>query len=209
MNKSMLFSSALMGLATLWSVPALAQSAPADPSTPTTTTSTSTSTMTTQPAPASAPMAAPSPVVLSEPMGRYTTETTTTHYGHPGLVWGGVAIWGVAYSASAITGAVANDVCNSSSRLCVTGREVMFIPIAGPFIALANVNNGTGSSTMKTMLAIDGAFQIGGVAMAVTGLVLSARERHTQVTAMRKEPRLMVTPYATATSAGLGAVGHF
>ena len=199
MKTSLLFCSALMGLTTLWAAPALAQEAPAS--------TTTTSTTVVQPAPAPAP--ASTTVVMNQPSSGGVVETTTTQ-GHPGLIWGGVALWGVAYSASAITVAVANDACTITNALCVNGRGVLFVPVVGPFIAMAGVNNGTGSSTMKTMLAIDGAFQLGGVAMVVTGLVMSASERHTvRAAALRKEPKLMVTPYATATSAGLGAVGHF
>jgi hypothetical protein len=197
MKTSMLCCSSLLGIAVTWAAPVLAQDAPAAPTTVVVQPS--------EPAPAPAPAPGPSTssTVVNAPSGR--AEGSPRLY--PGLIWGGVTVWAVAYSAAAITGGVANDACTASSSLCVTGREILYVPIVGPFAALSGVN-GTGSSTMKTMLALDGAFQLGGVAMTLTGIILSAssssRAAHAAV-----ERKLIVAPYATGSSAGLGALGHF
>lgn len=195
MKTTRIACSSLLGVTMLWAAPALAQDAPA-----------ASSTVVVQPAePAPAPVAAaPSTVVVNNtPSGR--AEGSPRLY--PGLIWGGVALWATAYSASAITAAVANDACTASTSLCITGRQIMYVPVIGPFAAIPNAN-GPGSSTTKTLLALDGAFQVGGLAMMVTGIVLSASSPRTTHTAA-VERKLVVAPYATPSSAGLGAIGHF
>src|SRR4029079_7994261 len=104
--------------------------------------------------PAPPPAAAPTTVVVTHP-----ERGDAGPRAYPGLIWGGIALWGVAYSATAIGAAVANDACSTSTDLCIKGRGVLYIPVAGPFIGIAGVE-GTRSSTLKTMLAIDGAFQL-------------------------------------------------
>jgi len=186
MKKSLFVGSTLVGLMMVSSSPALAEEA---------------DTTVVQPTPVVVQQQPAAPVVVNA-----SNRDEGAPRAYPGVRWGGVALWGVAYSAAAITAAVADDVCDASSRMCISGRGVLWVPVVGPFIAIEGVK-GTGSTTLKTLLAIDGAFQVGGVAMAVTGFVLSASSaaQHRQA----KEPKLLVAPYVSQTSAGLGAVGHF
>jgi hypothetical protein len=208
MKTSLLLSSAFLGVTMLSAAPVLAQDAP-------TGSSTGSSTTVVQ-SPAPAPAAAP--VVVQQPAAAAPAPSTvvvnssaqggdTSPRAYPGLIWGGVALWGVSYGAAAIGAAVADDACNASSSLCVSGRGVLYIPVVGPFIAMSGVN-GVGSATGKTMLALDGAFQLGGVAMAITGIALSASAADHAPRATAKRG-FMITPMASPTSAGLGAVGRF
>jgi len=202
MKTSVLFRSALVGVTMLSAAPALAQDAPAASTPPPVVVDTPPPVVVEkQPAPVVVqPASTPATVVVAD-----RSEGSPRLY--PGLTWGGVALWGVSYSAAVIGAAAANDACSASSNLCVRGREVLYIPFVGPFIALEGVS-GTRSSTLKTLLAVDGAFQVGGLAMTLTGLVLSANAAATapRTVAQRK---VMVTPFATGDSAGIGAMGRF
>jgi hypothetical protein len=149
----------------------------------------------------------PAVVVNPQPVNR--DDATTRAY--PGLIWGGATMFGVSYGAAAIGGAVANDVCNAGeSWACVKNRNDLYIPVVGPFMAMNDVT-GTGSSTAKALLALDGAFQIAGIAMSVTGIIMSAvptQTRSTNTTVpVAKKKQLMITPYATGTGTGIGAMG--
>lgn len=192
MKKSLFVGAALAGLLSLSAAPALADE-------PETTT-----------------VVQPAPVVVQQPAQQQsgatpvivnnTSADTGRSRGYPGLVWGGVALWGVAYSAAAITAAAADDACDASSSMCIRRAGVLWAPVVGPFIALSGVE-GKGSTTLKTLLAIDGAFQLGGVAMTVTGLMASASAGSSRRAA--QAPTVMVTPSIGLTSIGLGASGTF
>jgi hypothetical protein len=188
MKTSLLLGSMLVGATALWAMPALAEDAP-----------TQVVVQPTQPAPAPAP--APTTVVVAK---SDTADTRPRAY--PGLIWGGVAVWGVSYGIAATSAAVASDVCSASDGLCVKGREVLYIPVVGPFAAMAGVE-GRGTATLRAMLAINGAFQLGGVAMAVSGIVLSASNRPAPRTVVAR--KVAIAPFATPTSAGIGTVGRF
>jgi hypothetical protein len=192
MKTTLLFQSALLGVATLWAAPALADDA---------------STFIIQsPTPAVGqppPPPPPTPVILNASSG---LENRGRYY--PGLTWGGVTLFGVSYITASISAAVADDACDVNSSMCVRGRDVLYIPVAGPFMAMAGAE-GTGSTSLKVLLAMNGAFQAGGVAMAVTGLVLSLTKPASLPMITVSERKLLVAPYATKESAGLGAMGHF
>lgn len=202
MKTSLVLCSAVIGVTTLWAAPAIAQDAPVVVEAPAPTPPV----VVVQPAPAPAS----STLVVNGPSGR-STEGSPRLY--PGLIWGGVALWAVAYTPAVIGAAVGNDACEANTRFCLSGRQILYVPIAGPFIAIAGVNGGVGSSTLKTLLALDGAFQAGGVAMMLTGIILSAQSRpsHAVATSTRRtsEHKVLFSPFATATSAGVGAVGRF
>jgi len=195
----LLFCSGLCGAMALWAPAALAQSAPAGV----------TAQVTVDPPPAvvvQPPAPAPETVVVEAAPRR---DARPRYY--PGLIWGGVTVWGVSYATAAIGAAVANDACDVDQRLCIRGRGILLVPVAGPFVAMTAVN-GNGSSTVKTLLAIDGAFQAGGVAMVLTGIILSIHGASTSSVAATEpltEHKFFVSPYVTASSAGLGAAGHF
>ena len=167
MKKSLFVGTTLVGLMTLSALPALADE-------PDTTVITPGPVVVQQPAPQPA-----APVVVHTSDRDEGARPT-----YPGLTWGGVAVWGMAYSAAAITAAAADDACDASSRMCIRGSGVLWAPVVGPFIALGGVE-GKAGTTMKTLLAIDGAFQLGGVAMTITGLVLSASAASSRSTPRR------------------------
>jgi hypothetical protein len=140
--------------------------------------------------------------------GEHVTERNTGSSG-VGLIWGGATVFGASYAAAAITAALADDACKEGQSFCVRDRGILFIPVAGPFIALGRIDGTqTGASTAKALLAVDGAFQAGGIAMAITGAVLASRNasRHEVATRSRK---VHFSPYATATGSGLSAMGRF
>jgi len=75
--------------------------------------------------------------------------------------------------------------------------SAMFIPVAGPFIAIPTAHaSGTGAA----ILALDGALQVGSLAMAVAGFALPKKE-------LVKNQTVVVTPMASATMMGLGLSG--
>ena len=83
---------------------------------------------------------------------------------------------------------------------------LLYVPLAGPFIQMGFVS-GTGTDTMRTLLAVDGAVQIAGLAVAVIeGAMLSTPGRHARASAVEK---LHLSPFASATTAGIGAAGTF
>ncbi len=159
-----------------------------------------------QPAPALA--AAPTTVIVNNTSGRDERRPAL----YPGLIWGGVAVWGVSYVPAVVTAAVANDVCDAN-RFCLKGREVLYVPFVGPFIAVAGVS-GQGTSTVRTLLVLDGAFQVGGLAMTLTGILLSGQSSSSHHAASRatrpvKERTVMFSPFVTPTATGVGAIGRF
>lgn len=152
-------------------------------------------------------MAAPA---LAQSSGAGPREGSKTLY--PGLTWGGLTIFGLSYGAAAVGGALASDACDASSSLCVKGRGVMFVPVVGPFIAAAGVEGIKGTATVQTLLILDGVFQTGGLAMMITGIVLSSQSSRANALLspqLGKEKKLALVPVTTPTFAGLGAIGRF
>ena len=77
----------------------------------------------------------------------------------------------------------------------------MFIPIVGPFLAIPTSNaSGTGAA----ILALDGALQVGSLAMAVAGFVAPKKE----LVKDRAAPKVTVTPFASGSMAGFGLAGR-
>lgn len=83
-----------------------------------------------------------------------------------GLIAGGAAMFGAAYLPSLLAAAIGSDVCDNLTN-CHNSLWPLYIPVAGPFIALGTV---PGSATGTVFLLIDGALQAGGAAMLIVGI---------------------------------------
>jgi len=129
---------------------------------------------------------------------------------NPALFWTGLTITGLSYGSAAVAG--------GTSRLAVD-RD-LFIPIAGPWIDLAN-RPGCGPSGSracdeergaKIAMTIDGIAQGLGTLMIAGAFVWpdrSARTITTTAAAKPDKPTLHVTPQRFGAGYGVGAVGTF
>lgn len=82
-----------------------------------------------------------------------------------GLIGGGAGLFGAFYLISALVASVATDVCNGG-RNCSNTLWPLWIPVAGPFIALGTA---AGSASGGFVLVLDGLAQAGGVVMIIVG----------------------------------------
>jgi hypothetical protein len=76
----------------------------------------------------------------------------------------------------------------------------MFIPVAGPFVAI-DTSDATG--TGAAILALDGAFQVGALALFIAGFIAEDEEL------VRKKPAIAIEPMLSPGSAGIGVKGAF
>jgi len=172
---------------------------------------------TTAPAPVVVQPVAPQPQqpqVVVNPNANSMRDTEVRTRAYPGLIWGGASVFALSYGAAVIGAAASNDACREGADwACAKNRNDLYIPIAGPFMAMGDVS-GSGSSTAKTLLALDGVFQAAGVAMSLTGIIMSAvptqaAQRSMEPVAKKKQKNYIITPYATGTSTGIGAMGRW
>lgn len=88
---------------------------------------------------------------------------TSVKRSRKGLLIGGGVTLGVSYGISAMTAAIGDDFAGSDGKNEVAA---MWIPVAGPFIQIAN----TDSATAKVFLVGLGAAQVAGAVMLYYGL---------------------------------------
>lgn len=81
-----------------------------------------------------------------------------------GLIGGGAGLFGAFYLISAAVAAVDNDCAQIS--VCKNTLWPLWIPVAGPFIA---VGTAAGSTSGGFLLVLDGLAQAGGVIMIIAG----------------------------------------
>jgi hypothetical protein len=111
----------------------------------------------------------------------------------------GAGIFVVSYGASAFAGAV-SDV-ESDKRL--------FVPIAGPWIALADRDCshlepcGNREEINVAMIVTSGVVQSASIVMAVAAWIVQEK------TTAKKEPAVALTPLTIGAGAGIGALGRF
>lgn len=125
-----------------------------------------------------------------------------------GLIIGGAVTLGVGWlAAAAAASAMMNqdeDFHRNSDAFDdfedVPGEAVLYIPIAGPFIALDTVNPNGAS---MALLVANGVMQVGGLITLIVGLA----DRDEVL--VRDDRQFAVAPYATPESAGLGFTGKF
>ncbi len=123
------------------------------------------------------------------------------------LFWSGAALFGVSYGAAIIAGATVNDTCTANNCDYSFGaRSWLFVPLAGPFVAIGNIQGANAGPTIaRLLLATDGVMQIGGAAMIVLGFALNNNgPRHAM-----SDQGIRIMPFATGTATGLAASGHF
>lgn len=78
---------------------------------------------------------------------------------------GGIAMLGASYIAAVVSGAVLMDINRTACASCKDVGPLLFIPLAGPFLAIPQANSGDG------MLVLLGALQIAGTGLLVGGIV--------------------------------------
>lgn len=129
------------------------------------------------------------PPPLTEPPNQYTGEKATAKF----LLVAGAGAFGTGYLAAAGAGVVGLVIKGSQDSKyggsCGGSSGYAFIPLVGPLLALQNYPNHqvatygdgprvldcNGSKTPLTVMVVaDEVVQIGGLAMAVTGLVMHA-----------------------------------
>lgn len=132
-------------------------------------------------------------VVQTAPPPEQLERETVSEKGGPstGMLTSGIVVFGVSYGAAAIAGAVSD----------ADGDRELFVPFAGPWMALDN-HGGSGS---KVLLVTDGIFQgLGG--LLVLGAFLNPQERTvTRTTAAE----VRISPAVSPALLGLAATGRF
>lgn len=132
--------------------------------------------------------------------------STTQTRPNSAMLYGGVFAFGVPYVSSVIVGASSNH----------PGDKNLFVPVAGPWMDLANRHCETGASCnneglYKGLLITDGIFQALG-ALNIAGAFLFP-ETVTVTTAKRPPPvervRVGVAPTMVGSGYGVAAVGLF
>jgi hypothetical protein len=214
-NRSTVTSiAAVLAASTLWASRASAQDAP------------TTTTTTTEVAPATAP---PAPATSSQtnvyvqpaPVGQTTTtaapvmmqpgpvpENTTEGYApNTVLLTTGLLLFGIPYVSSVVVAASSDH----------DGDHHLYIPLAGPWIDMANrggcpvsSNGCDNETTYKVLLGVDGVFQAVG-ALEIVGAFLSPEKRKiTTVPATAYTPEITLQPTKVGgTGYGLGAFARF
>jgi hypothetical protein len=114
-----------------------------------------------------------------------------------GLVIAGSATFGGCYLFSLLIAAAGQDSASSSGGK--NDVAPLFIPVLGPFITMGN----SSSATADVFLAIDGAAQAAGVAMAVVGLTMP-RTILVRNDLGRGSAQVTITPVIGPGSAGIG-----
>jgi len=153
--------------------------------------------------PAPAPPPPPSSTVVV-PTPRQAAVTTESGGPNTALISTGLVSFGIAYGASVI-------VASQSEH---PGDKHLFVPIAGPWIDLANrgrcnVNNTScdGETTNKVLLVIDGVVQ-GAGALAVIGGLLSTGGSSHATTVSQTGVHFTPVSYGSG-SPGIAAFGNF
>ncbi len=133
--------------------------------------------------------AQPNPVPLN-------TEVTRRRLPNLRLLATGSALLVVSY-VPAIIGAAVSDRA---------GDDNMYIPIAGPWMAMARGAHDTAGQ--KALFTIDGAIQgLGGLAMLLSVMIPEETTKHWYLFGNRD--RVQLSPQVAWNSAGLSASGHF
>lgn len=126
-----------------------------------------------------------------------------------GMVAGGAATFGALYIFSLLIGAAGDSVCSSEQSSGTTvnpcrpnGWRDLYIPVAGPFVAIAGLNATGGTAP----LLIDGIGQAAGLALLIVGIAMPTTEL---VRDDVGKPKFFVTPTVARGATGLGVVGTF
>ena len=121
-----------------------------------------------------------------------------------GWVVGGAVMLGVGWLAAAATAShiISNrDEGRVDDLEDVPGEAVLYIPVAGPFIALDTADP---NGPAQALLIANGVLQSAGLLALIVGLA-----DQKEVLVRENTAGVRVTPYASTNGAGLGAVGRF
>jgi hypothetical protein len=122
-----------------------------------------------------------------------------------GLVIAGAATFGAIYLITAASGGLANSIdCHDHHSSC-GGNWPLFVPLIGPFIHLANINNSGDAWLFGPVLVLSGLAQVTGMVLLIAG---AATRVNVPVYAPDR-PRLSVTPYLSPTGGGMSALVRF
>jgi len=133
------------------------------------------------------------PVVQTPARPMEGERETITEKGGPstGMLTSGLVMFGVSYGAAAVAGAASD----------ADGRGDLFVPFAGPWMALDSYE----SSASKVFLVTDGVFQ-GLSGLLLIGAFLNPQERTITKT---RTTQLHVAPSVSPEFLGLAAAGRF
>jgi hypothetical protein len=112
--------------------------------------------------PAPGPYYGPQPIYAQQP---YPQPVPRRYRPRRGLMIGGIAMLGASYIIGVVSGAVLMDIDRDACRSCKDVGPLLFIPLAGPFVAIPQANSGDG------MLVLLGAMQIAGAGLLIGGIV--------------------------------------
>ena len=114
-----------------------------------------------------------------------------------GLIGGGAGLLGGLWFASLLTGAVGDTATLQGDG----GWAALYIPVAGPFVAIATLH---ADSAGAALLVVDGIGQVGGAAMIILGAALPQKQLvRDDVSGIK----ITVSPVITAR--GVGLTGTF
>jgi len=137
-----------------------------------------------------------------DPYGNTDTTRRTYRPNRPMLIVGSSIFLG-SYATTAVVGATSN----------LDADRNLFIPVAGPWIDLADRPCGFGDCGSRedlnnALLIGGGVTQAAGLAVAIASFFVPERDHPRRSTAAAK-PTVQVAPLSLARGAGLGAVGSF
>jgi len=131
---------------------------------------------------------------------------TTEHRPNRTVLWTGVTVFAVTYTASVVAGGVAGDRVEDKN---------LFIPLVGPWLDLGQRNcefrgcNADEEVIFKTLIISSGIAQGAGVLLALSSFFVPETTTSTLRAAARPAPEVRFTPVSYAGGAGVGAVGRF
>jgi hypothetical protein len=119
-----------------------------------------------------------------------------------GMVAAGAATFGALYVFSLLFAAAGDGICSAQNDQCKYGWRDLYIPVAGPFIAIHDFGPGGGTAP----LVIDGVGQAAGLALLIGGI--AAQETQLVRNDISK-PHVFFTPRVARNSTGFGIAGTF
>ena len=122
-----------------------------------------------------------------------------------GLVIGGAATFGALYLLTALSAAVVQSAADSVGD---DADEVipLYIPVAGPFVAMATLEAEGGGIVALALLGVG---QAAGLGMLITGLAAQKTELVRNDVGAVQKPRIRLAPTAGKGQPGMSVVGSF
>ena len=123
-----------------------------------------------------------------------------------GLVIGGAATFGAIYLVTALTAGLIQSVSSSVDGGDAEEVTPLYIPVAGPFVAMATLD-ATGGGIVA--LALLGVGQAAGVGMFITGFAAQESVLMRNDVGAAQKPRIRLSPTVGKGDPGLSLVGSF